>query len=402
MTFLKSKIENMKTFKPTTINTAGIFIVATAALAIYGCNSSSGNSGGYQQPVQSLPVITVSNMPAITYQEFSASLEGSKDIEIRPQVDGYLDKIYVDEGAYVKKGQPLFHINDRPYREQLNNAKAGLTAAKANLANAQINVSKLTPLVENNVVSDVQLKTAQSSYNAAAANVSQAEAMVQAAEINIGYSLIKAPVDGYVGRIPFKTGSLVGLGTAEALTVVSEIKDVYAYFSFSENDFLQFKNQFPGKTIDEKIKQMPPVELVLADNSVYPLKGKVQTVSGQFNNSMGAISFRASFQNADGLLRSGNTGRIRIPRSVSSALVVPQEATFELQDKVFVFVLADSNKVVSTPITVTGKSGNYYLVDKGISSGQKIVYSGLDRLRDGVAIQPENISMDSILKVKPL
>ena len=321
MTLIKSKIEKMKTFKPTTINTTGLFIVAIAALAIYSCNSSSGNSGGYQQPVQSLPVITVSNMPAITYQEFSASLEGSKDIEIRPQVDGYLDRIYVDEGAYVKKGQPLFHINDRPYREQLNNAKAGLAAAKANLANAQINVSKLTPLVENNVVSDVQLKTAQSTYNAAAANVSQAEAMVQSAEINIGYSLIKAPVDGYVGRIPFKTGSLVGLSTAEALTVVSEIKDVYAYFSFSENDFLLFKNQFPGKTIEEKIKQMPPVELVLADNSVYPLKGKVQTVSGQFNNSMGAISFRASFQNADGLLRSGNTGRIRIPRSVSSALI---------------------------------------------------------------------------------
>ena len=402
MTLIKSKIEKMKTFKPTTINTTGLFIVAIAALATYSCNSSSGNSGGYQQPVQSLPVITVSNMPAITYQEFSASLEGSKDIEIRPQVDGYLDRIYVDEGAYVKKGQPLFHINDRPYREQLNNAKAGLAAAKANLANAQINVSKLTPLVENNVVSDVQLKTAQSTYNAAAANVSQAEAMVQSAEINIGYSLIKAPVEGYIGRIPFKTGSLVGLSTAEALTVVSEIKDVYAYFSFSENDFLLFKNQFPGKTIEEKIKQMPPVELVLADNSVYPLKGKVQTVSGQFNNSMGAISFRASFQNADGLLRSGNTGRIRIPRSVSSALIVPQEATFELQDKVFVFVLADSNKVVSTPITVTGKSGNYYLVDKGISSGQKIVYSGLDRLRDGVAIQPEKISMDSILKVKPL
>ncbi len=402
MTLIKSKTENMKTFKPTTINTAGLFVVAIAAMAIYSCNSSSGNSGGYQQPVQSLPVITVSNMPAITYQEFSASLEGSKDVEIRPQVDGYLDKIYVDEGAYVKKGQPLFHINDRPYREQLNNAKAGLAAAKANLANAQINVAKLAPLVENNVVSDVQLKTAQSTYNAAAANVSQAEAMVQAAEISIGYSLIKAPVDGYIGRIPLKTGSLVGLGTAEALTVVSEIKDVYAYFSFSENDFLLFKNQFPGITIEEKIKQMPPVELVLADNSVYPLKGKVQTVSGQFNNSMGAISFRASFQNADGLLRSGNTGRIRIPRSVSSALIVPQEATFELQDKVFVFVLADSNKVVSTPITVTGKSGNYYLVDKGISSGQKIVYSGLDRLRDGVAIQPEKISMDSILKVKPL
>ncbi len=392
----------MQTVKPTLLQKGILFFIAIAALTLYSCNSSSGNDGGFQQPPQTLPVITVSNMPATTYQEFSASLEGSKDIEIRPQVDGYLDKIYVDEGAPVKKGQPLFHINDRPYREQINNVKAGLAAAKANLANAEINVSKLTPLVANNVISEVQLKTAQAAYNAAAANVAQAQAMVQSAEINVGYSLIKSPVDGYVGRIPFKTGSLVGLTTAEALTVVSEIKDVYAYFSLSENDFIQFKDQFPGKTIEEKIKQMPPVELVLADNSVYPQKGKVQTVSGQFNNSMGAISFRATFQNTDGLLRSGNTGKVRIPRPITSSLIIPQEATFELQDKVFVFVLADSNKVVSTPITVSGKSGNYYLVEKGINPGDKIVYAGLDRLRDGIIIQPENISMDSILKVKPL
>ncbi len=254
----------------------------------------------------------------------------------------------------------------------------------------------------SNVVSDVQLKTAQAAYHAAEANVAQAQAMMQSANINLGYSLIKAPVDGYVGRIPFKTGSLVGLGTSEPLTVVSEIKDVYAYFSFSENDFLLFKEQYPGNSIAEKIKQMPPVELVLADNSVYPQKGKVQTVSGQFNNSTGAISFRASFNNADGLLRSGNTGRIRIPRSVSSSLVIPQDATFELQDKVFVFVLADSNKVVSTPVTIQGKSGNYYLVAKGIKTGDKIVYTGLDRLRDGAIIHPEQMSMDSLLKINPL
>ena len=226
------------------------------------------------QPPQSLPVITVSTMPATTFQEFSASLEGSKDIEIRPQVDGYIDKIYVDEGAHVRKGQPLFHINDHPYREQLNNARAGLSAAKANLATAQINVSKLTPLVQNNIISDVQLKTAQAAYNAAAANVSQAEAMVSNAQINLGYTLIKAPGVGYIGRIPFKTGSLVGTTTTEPLTVLSEIKEIYAYFSLSENDFIQFKNQFSGNTIEEKIKQMPPVELVLADNSVYPKKAK--------------------------------------------------------------------------------------------------------------------------------
>jgi membrane fusion protein (multidrug efflux system) len=226
--------------------------------------------------------------------------------------------------------------------------------------------------------------------------------MVSNAEINTGYTVIKAPSDGYVGRIPYKTGSLVGTSTPEALTVLSAVKEVYAYFSFSEKDFLEFSNQFPGNTIEEKLKQIPPVDLVLADNSIYPQKGKVETVSGQFNNSMGSISFRAAFPNTNGLLRSGNTGKIRIPQVLGSTIVVPQESTFELQDKVFVFVLADSNKVISTPITVAGTSGNYYLVGKGINPGQKIVFSGLDRLKDGTVIQPEQLSLDSLLKARPL
>jgi len=376
-------------------------LIITSAIVVPSCNSTSG-SEHYAPSLQSLPVITVSNMSATTYQEYSASLEGSRDIEIRPQVVGVLDKIYVDEGAYVKKGQPLFKINDRIYREQLNNSRAALSAAKANLANAQINLAKIRPLVQNNVVSDVQLKTAQAAYDAAAATVSQAEAVVQNAEINLGYTLITAPASGYVGRIPFKTGSLAGTSTIEPLTVLSEINEVYAYFSLSENEFLQFENQFPGKTVQEKLKSIPPVELVLADNSIYTHKGKVQAVSGQFNNSMGAISFRATFKNPDGLLRSGNTGKIRIPRSLVSTVVVPQESTFELQDKVFVFVLADSNKVASRPITIAGRSGNYYLVEKGINAGDKIVYNGLDRLREGVMIQPQPITMDSLLKANPL
>jgi len=385
-----------------TSNRVAFSLVIMLVAGLYACKSSSADNAMMQQPPQALPVIAVGSQPATVYQEFSASLEGSKDIEVRPQVDGYLDRIYVDEGAHVRKGQPLFHINDRPYAEQVNNAKASLSAAKANLANAQINVSKLSPLVQNNVISDVQLKTAQAAYDAAAANVAQAQATVQNAEINVGYTLITAPVDGYIGRIPFKTGSLVGTTTTVPLTVLSEIKEVYAYFSLSENDFIQFKNQFPGNTIEEKIKKMPPVELLLADNSVYPRKGKVETVSGQFNNSRGTISFRASFENGDGLLRSGNTGKIRIPRPITSSIVIPQEATFELQDKVFVFALADSNKVTAKPITIAGKSGNYYLVENGVKSGDKIVYTGLDRLREGVVIVPQPMSMDSLLKAAPL
>jgi membrane fusion protein (multidrug efflux system) len=379
-----------------------LIIAAIVTAVLFSCKSSSDNAGGYEMPPQELPVITVSSIPATTYQEYTASLQGRKDIEIRPQVDGYIDKIYVDEGARVRRGQSLFHINDRPYREQLNSAKASLAAAKANLANAQINVSKLTPLVQNNVISDVQLKTAQAAYSAAEANVAQAEAVVQSAQINIGYALVKAPADGYIGKIPLKTGSLVGTTTAEPLTVLSETKEVYAYFSLSENDFMEFKNQFPGNTIEEKIKQMPAVDLVLADNSVYPEKGKIEVAEGQFDRTTGTINFRATFPNANGVLRSGNTGKIRIAKNLTNTIVIPQEATYELQDKIFVFAVADSNKVVSKPLTITATSGNYYLVQSGVNAGEKIVYTGLDRLRDGAVIIPQPMSMDSLLKARPM
>lgn len=378
--------------------TAATALTAIAlVMTLDNCTPTSGGNAGMQQQAQALPVVTVSNSTATTYKEFSASLQGSKDIEIRAQVDGYLDRIFVDEGAMVEKGQQLFKINDQPYREQLNNARANLAAAKANLANAEINVFKLTPLVENNVVSDIQLRAAKAAYEAALASVTQAEAMVGSAKINLGYTTITAPADGYVGRIDVEPGSLVGTSTVAPLTMLSEIKEVHAYFSFSEREFLDFISRFEGKTIQEKISKMPPVELILADNTVYPFKGRVETVAGQFDNTTGAISFRATFKNASGLLRSGNTGRIRIPRVVESALVVPQEATFELQDKIFVFAVSDSNKVVSTPIQISDNMDNFYLVENGLKAGDKIVFAGLDRLNDGAVIQPQLISMDSLL-----
>ncbi len=377
-----------------------VFIIASAFI-LYACKSSTNNEYGAPPP-EALPVITVSSMLATTHQEYTASLEGSRDIEIRPQVDGYLDKIYVDEGAHVKKGQLLFKINGQPYLEQLNNATALHAAAKASLENAEINVNKLVPLVQNNIISDVQLKSAQTAYNVAKANVAQAAAAVQAAQINLGYTSVTAPASGYIGKIPLKTGSLVGKATIEPLTVLSETRDIHAYFSMSEINFLQFKDQFPGSTIEQKIKQMPPVELVLASDSIYTQKGKVELAQGQFDKTTGTINFRATFPNANGLLRSGNTGKIRIARDLGNSIVIPQEATFELQDKVFVFAVGDSNKVASKPIMIAGTSGNYYLVKGGVSPGERIVYTGLDRLREGAKIQPQPMSMDSLLKARPM
>jgi len=376
--------------------------ILSALIVLQSCHSNQAGMGYAPPPPPDLPVITVTDRPFTTYREYTASLEGSNDIEIRPQVNGYIEKIFVDEGAFVKKGQPLFKINDQPYQEALNNASAALAVARANQSAAEIQMNKLEPLVQNNVISPIQLKTAKAAYEASTAYVAQANATLGNAKINIGYSLIKAPVDGYIGRVHIKIGSLVGVSTQDPLTNISEVKDVRAYFSVSETAFLRFKDEYPGKTIEEKIKNLPPVELILSDNSVYPLKGKVEIVAGQFATGSGAIPFRASFPNPNGVLRSGGTGRIRISITLPAGPVVPQEATYELQDKMFVFVLGDSNKVVNTSVQVAGRSGNYYLVDKGIKSGDKIVFSGVDKLSDGAKIIPEPMSLDSLLKVRPM
>ena len=377
-------------------------LVLLVVITVLSCNNPAAITGYAMPPPPTLPVISVSDRPFTTYREYTASLEGSNDIEIRPQVSGYIEKIFVDEGAFVKKGQPIFKINDQPYLEALNNASASLAVAKANQASAKINMNKLEPLVQNQVISPIQLNTAKAAYDAATAYVAQAEAMVGNAKINIGYSLIKAPVEGYIGRIHIKIGSLAGMATQDPLTNISEVKDVRAYFSVSETAFLHFKDEYPGKTIEEKIKNLPPVELILSDNTVYPEKGKVEMVSGQFAPGTGAIPFRASFPNPNGILRSGNTGRIRISVQQPEGLVIPQESTFELQDKVFVFVLGDSNKVAGTSVNVLGRSGNYYLVQNGIKAGDRIVYSGVDKLNDGAKINPVPMSLDSLLKVRPM
>lgn len=374
--------------------------ITALSIALFGC----GGSGAQQQqmPPASLPVVAVPQQEATVYTEYPASLEGKVNVEIRPQVSGYLEEIYVDEGQYVKAGQPLFKINDRNYRERANTAQANIQAAQANLERAQVEVDRLKPLVENNIVSDVQLKTARAAYNAAKAGVSQAQAQAQDAGVNVGFTLIKAPVSGYIGRIPFKKGALVGAGETQALTTLSDISEVYAYFSMSEVDFLNFKNTTDGATVEQKVAQIPPVDLVMPDNSIYSVKGKVSSVEGQFDKTSGSISFRATFPNAEGMLRSGNTGRIRIPKELKAALIVPQEATFEIQDKVFVYTVADSNKVVSTPITISGKTANYYFVKEGVKAGDKVVMSGIGNLQDGAVIAPQMVSADSLLKAKPL
>ncbi|MFY0255485.1 efflux RND transporter periplasmic adaptor subunit [Chitinophaga sp. 30R24] len=348
---------------------------------------SSGTPAATTTTAPSLPVATVTTATAEVYNEYPATIEGTAEVEIRPQVGGILEKIYVDEGAYVTAGQPLFKINDKVYREQFNNANAGLLAAQAAAANAQLEIDKLKPLVQNKVVSDLQLKTVESDYNMAQARVKQAEATLADAQINMGYTTIKAPSSGYIGRLNKKVGSLLAVTDAQELTTLSDIKEVHVYFSLSEKEFSLLKEQLPGNTIEEKFRKAKPVSLGLAGNTVYPETGRLDMVNGSFDKNSGAITIRASFPNDHGLLRSGNTGKIKLSFIQDNVMAIPQSATTAIQDKIFVFALGDSSKVRKQLVGIAGKSGNSYLVKDGLKNGDKIVLEGIEGLQDGTVIQ---------------
>ncbi len=375
-----------------------IILGLLAITVLYSCSSKPQTAAA--PPAPSLPVATIVTGTDTTYQEYPASIEGAVNVEIRPQVSGALDKVFVDEGAFVKAGEPIFKINDLPYRAALNNAVANQHAMEAAVANAQLEIDKLTPLVQNKVVSDYQLKTAKAAYDVAKANVGQAKANVSTAQINLGYTLIKAPVSGYIGRLIKKQGSLVAPTDVNALTLLSDVHNVHVYFSLGEKDFVTFKEQYPGTTLNDKLKNLPPVTLLLADETEFGNHGSIDMIDGQFDKTTGAITLRASFPNAQGLLRSGNTGKVKLSLVHKDALIVPESATVDMQDKVFVFALADSNKVKKQAITIVGKTGDNYLVKDGVKPGDQIVLSGVDKLQEGMVIQPQKSSDKTALVVK--
>lgn len=372
--------------------------IAVITVFVAGCSSEPKLS--LTAPTPTLPITSLVSETRTTYQDYPASIQGRVNIEIRPQVSGTLDKIFVDEGAYVKAGQVLYKINEQPFRAVLNNALASQHATESALLSARLEVEKLTPLVNNHVVSDYQLKSANAAYEVAKANVDQAKATVSTARINLAYTLIKAPTSGYISRLRKKQGSLVGPNDQETLTELSDVQEVHVYFALGERDFVNFKNQYPGVTLAEKLSKLPEVSLVLPDNSEYPIKGKIDMIDGQFDKSTGAITLRAIFPNAEGLLRSGNTGKVRLSLQHHDVMIVPQEATVEMQDKVFVYSVADSNKVKMKAITIVGSSGSNYLVNAGVERGEKIILSGFSNLAEGAIINPQPVAVNSTIAKK--
>ncbi|MNK59009.1 Solvent efflux pump periplasmic linker SrpA precursor [compost metagenome] len=321
------------------------------------------------------PVQTIAKQDAVVYDEYTANLEGEQNVEIRPKVSGYIQEVYVEEGQQVRKGQLLFKLET----QTLNQDAA---AAKANVSAAQVEVDRLKPLVDRKIISNVQLETAK-------AKLAQAKASYSGVAANINYGTIISPVDGVIGTLPFKAGSLASPTMEVPLTTVADTRVVRAYFSMNEKQMLNFTRIFKGATLQEKLKSTPPVSLMLVDGSEYEIKGKITTVSGLVNAATGNSQFRADFKNPEAVLRSGSKGAVRLPIDYKDAILVPQNAVFDQQGKQMIYVVAKDNTVKSKVITTTTTSGLNYVVTEGLEVGEVVVIEGASKLKDGMQIVPQ-------------
>jgi membrane fusion protein (multidrug efflux system) len=346
---------------------------------------------------QPYPVFAVNTQSTTLDTDYPATIEGIQDIDIRPKVDGFIERIFVDEGANVRKGQALFKINAPQYEQQVRTALAAISSAEANVNAAQLQVNKTKPLVDKDIISKYELDAALLTLQSRRATLAQAKAELANARVNLGYTTITSPADGIVGSIPFKTGSLVSPTSAQPLTTVSNISKVYAYFSLNEKQLLDFANVYQGKTLTEQMKNIPAVSLVLADGTVYAQNGRIESINSQINTNTGSASLRATFPNPTALLKSGASASVRIPQYLKDVVLIPQKSTSDLQGKKFVYVLGDSAKVVSTPVEIMKNAkGKFYVVTKGLKSGDKIVLEGFQSLKDGTKIKPQDLNADSV------
>jgi membrane fusion protein (multidrug efflux system) len=370
-------------------------LLALLSVAACGAKKKDGAVGKDGKPtgpasIKDYPVLVLRPDTVTLYQDYPATIQGQQNVEIRPKVDGYVEAIYVDEGANVKKGQRLFHISAPQYEQDVRTARAGILTAQADVNTARMGVNKVAPLVARGIISKYELEGAQYTLESKLAALAQAKATLANALTNLGYTDIMSPLDGIMGSIPNKIGSLVSSTSTDPLTTISSTASVYAYFSLSEKALLSFTRRRPGKTLQEKLAKGPDVRLVLADGSVYPYSGRVETAIGQINTETGASSFRASFPNSNGLLRSGSSGSVRTFQPMSNVLVVPQAATYELQGKRFVYVVGRDTAAHAMPITATATpDGQSFVVQQGLKAGQEVIIEGVGTLKENTKIRPK-------------
>ncbi|MDJ1470506.1 efflux RND transporter periplasmic adaptor subunit [Xanthocytophaga flava] len=371
--------------------------VISGSILLSACSGEQKSQQGASNQVSAYPILKLEPQTAQLHTDFPATIKGTEDIEIRPKIDGYIEKIYIDEGATVQKSQLLFTISNPQYTQDVHNAEAAVLSAEAQVNTAQLQYDKTKPLVQREIVSPLQLETAENTLKTQKALLAQAKASLATARTNQGYTRVVSPVSGVVGTIPYKIGSYVNSSTSQPLTMVANISKVYAYFSINEKWELSFFRNTPGETFEQKLKNMPAVSLILSDGTTYPQSGRIETVSGLINTETGSANVRAGFENPTRMLRSGSSATIRIPTVLENAIMIPQKATYEIQGKRFVYVLQPDQTVKSVEIHVNSlTTADAYVVEEGLKAGDTIVSDGVATLTDGTKIQPQLSSQSSV------
>ena len=357
--------------------------IALAASALSACHKGG---QGQEEQVAHNKTMVVQAQDCVVEETYPASIRGRQDIAIMPQVAGTLTKLCVVEGERVRKGQVLFIIDQVPYRASLETAEANVEVAKSSVATAELVYQSKQKLYADSVISDFDLQTAKNSYLSAKAGLAQADAALVIAKNNLNYTEVKSPSDGVVGILPFRVGALVSPQMTTPLTTVSDNSVMYVYFSMTENQWLALARQYGSK--DAALRNMPAVSLILNDGSEYTEQGKIETVSGVIDQATGTVSVRATFGNKNGLLTSGGAGNIVLGKPQKGALLIPRTATYEVQDKVFVYRVVDG-KTVSTQVVVSRlNGGKEYIVESGLQAGDTIVTEGVALLKDGTKLTP--------------
>ena len=357
--------------------------VKAAVMACFLAAVSCGQAPTAQGPAQ-YGVMTIATTDREIPSNYSATIRGRQDIDIYPQVSGTISELCVNEGQVVSKGQTLFIIDQVPYKAALQTAEANVAAAKAGVATAQLTYDSKKELFAKNVVSQYDLSTAENTLLTAKAQLAQAEAQRVNAANNLSYTVVKAPANGVVGTLPYRVGALVSASLPQPLTTVSDNSEMYVYFSMTENQLLNLTRQYGS--IANTLKNMPDVQLQLNDGSIYDKTGRIESISGVIDPSTGSVQLRAAFPNKDGLLHSGGAGSVILPNIHKDCIVVPQTATFELQDKVYVYKLVDG-KASSSMIDVEKiNNGREYIVKSGLTPGEVIVAEGVGLLREGTPV----------------
>lgn len=358
------------------------FLFAAIAALLVSCGKGNMKFGDNEYPVRA-----VDTQSATTETTYPATVKGIHDVEIRPKLAGLITQVCVKEGQAVQAGQLLFVIDNSTYQAAVKQAAAVLNTAKAQMNTARLTYNNNKQLFDSHVIGQYELQSAENTYTSAQAAVAQAKANLSSAKETLGFCFVKSPATGVIGSLPYKVGAYVSATSVDPLTTVSDTKIVEVFFSMTESDIFDMTKS-AGK-ISTVISDYPPVKLQIADGSIYDHPGKVVKVSGVINQSTGAVSMIAHFDNPDKLLRSGGTGSIIVPHNTSSSIVIPQQWVMEVQDKFFVYTLGKSNKVRYTEITVDPQNdGLNYIVTGGLHVGDKVVTNGITKLTDGMEIKP--------------